>query len=273
MLMRWYENENCFICLLFCSRNQIPKVIFFYILFGTFRTHVPLQSAVILQRRVERVVHDNKWLLFAGRQAFRSFVRAYATHSLDTKGIFSVQLLHLGHVAKSFGLRETPKALRCAEDVIGKIFNGAYSVHNSGSNAENRRDKYRAGGGGGGGDKNGGKKNGGKDSGNRMSKGTTVHNGEAGGKRKFGDSNSSGDRDTKKPRASTQNPGLVVKSGKDRQQLKKMGKSKSSSGSDRQDRKSSGKGKALTASGAFRKTSGYFKKKLRSQMSSEFSSS
>lgn len=41
---------------------------------------------MILQRRVERVVHDNKYLLFAGRQAFRSYVRAYATHSTDTKG-------------------------------------------------------------------------------------------------------------------------------------------------------------------------------------------
>ena len=42
-------------------------------------------------------------LLDAGRQAFRSFVRAYATHSSDTKGIFRVQSLHLGHVAKVAG--------------------------------------------------------------------------------------------------------------------------------------------------------------------------
>jgi hypothetical protein len=65
--------------------------------------------------------------LAAARQAFRSFVRAYATHSSDSKGIFAVQSLHLGHVAKSFGLRDSPKALRGGEDVIGQIFNGIYS--------------------------------------------------------------------------------------------------------------------------------------------------
>lgn len=160
------------------------------------------QTAVILQRRVERVVHDNKYLLFAGRQAFRSYVRAYATHSTDTKGecqhlvcrrvpvycvylmrmfpslnshialynvvsctitfvprfsgIFSVQSLHLGHVAKSFGLRESPKALRSSEDVIAKIFNGAYSVHNTRSVRQQSGDKRgRDGGSSGGRDRDG----------------------------------------------------------------------------------------------------------------------
>jgi ATP-dependent RNA helicase DDX31/DBP7 len=48
-------------------------------------------GAVILQRRVETVVRANKPLMAAARQAFRSFVRAYATHSSDTKGIFKVR--------------------------------------------------------------------------------------------------------------------------------------------------------------------------------------
>lgn len=41
--------------------------------------------AVILQRRVERVVSGNKPLSDAAAQAFRAYVRAYATHSADTK--------------------------------------------------------------------------------------------------------------------------------------------------------------------------------------------
>ena len=57
----------------------------------------------------------------AARQAFRSYVRAYATHSGDSKGVFRVQLLHLGHVAKSFALRESPSGLRNEEDIIAKI--------------------------------------------------------------------------------------------------------------------------------------------------------
>ena len=55
-------------------------------------------SAVILQRRVETVIYNNKCLVSASKQAFQSFIRAYATHSNDTKGIFKVQSLHLGIV-------------------------------------------------------------------------------------------------------------------------------------------------------------------------------
>ena len=39
-----------------------------------------------------------------------------------------MQALHLGHVAKSFALRESPKALRAADDMMAKINNGHFSV-------------------------------------------------------------------------------------------------------------------------------------------------
>jgi ATP-dependent RNA helicase DDX31/DBP7 len=42
------------------------------------------------------------------RQAFSSYVRAYSTHPHEEKRFFHVKNLHLGHLAKSFGLRETP---------------------------------------------------------------------------------------------------------------------------------------------------------------------
>jgi hypothetical protein len=103
-------------------------------------------AAVILQRRIETVVFHSKHLQGAARQGFRSFLRAYTTHSADAKGIFQLPLLHLGHVAKSFGLRENPKSIRAEEDVIGKIFNGEYSaanVDNSKDSEKKRRDdKY-----------------------------------------------------------------------------------------------------------------------------------
>ncbi|KAK3353894.1 P-loop containing nucleoside triphosphate hydrolase protein [Lasiosphaeria hispida] len=47
-------------------------------------------------------------LLDAGRQAFRSHIRAYATHVRDERKFFDITQLHLGHMAKSFGLREAP---------------------------------------------------------------------------------------------------------------------------------------------------------------------
>lgn len=47
-------------------------------------------------------------LLVAGRQAFRSHIRAYATHIGEERVYFDITKLHLGHMAKSFGLREPP---------------------------------------------------------------------------------------------------------------------------------------------------------------------
>ena len=43
--------------------------------------------------------------------AYQSFVRAYATYPTNLKHIFHIKNLHLGHVAKSFALREAPKEL------------------------------------------------------------------------------------------------------------------------------------------------------------------
>jgi len=45
------------------------------------------------------------------RKAFTSHMRAYATHPSDEKHIFHVRHLHIGHLAKSFALREAPGAI------------------------------------------------------------------------------------------------------------------------------------------------------------------
>lgn len=49
------------------------------------------------------------------KEAFRSWVRAYTAHRGDLKRIFVVKKLHLGHVARSFGLKEQPS-------LVGKSF-------------------------------------------------------------------------------------------------------------------------------------------------------
>ena len=49
--------------------------------------------------------------------AFQSFVRSYATYSSDLKQIFHVKSLHLGHLAKSFALGDSPTNIG---DVITK---------------------------------------------------------------------------------------------------------------------------------------------------------
>lgn len=40
--------------------------------------------------------------------AYQSFIRAYATYPHELKSIFHLRHLHLGHVAKTFGLRAAP---------------------------------------------------------------------------------------------------------------------------------------------------------------------
>ncbi|KAI1185299.1 DEAD/DEAH box helicase [Nemania serpens] len=47
-------------------------------------------------------------LLDSARQAFRSHIRAYATHVRNERNYFDITQLHLGHTAKSYGLREAP---------------------------------------------------------------------------------------------------------------------------------------------------------------------
>ncbi|CDR37576.1 CYFA0S01e12508g1_1 [Cyberlindnera fabianii] len=60
---------------------------------------------------VERWLLEDQGAHEKAARAFTSHVRAYATHISSEKDVFNMKTLHLGHLAKSFGLRETPKAL------------------------------------------------------------------------------------------------------------------------------------------------------------------
>ncbi|KAK4034026.1 P-loop containing nucleoside triphosphate hydrolase protein [Parachaetomium inaequale] len=83
-------------------------------------------------------------LLDAARQAFRSHIRAYATHVREERVYFDITQLHLGHLAKAFALRETPGGI--------------------GGGVSRRAHHHKApgGGGGGGGEKKGRASGGGK---------------------------------------------------------------------------------------------------------------
>jgi hypothetical protein len=58
--------------------------------------------------------------LSLARSAFRSHVRSYSTHSASERQIFQIKNLHLGHVAKSFALRETPSVASIGASDLGK---------------------------------------------------------------------------------------------------------------------------------------------------------
>ncbi|XP_065734719.1 ATP-dependent DNA helicase DDX31 [Phocoena phocoena] len=69
------------------------------------------ERATVLQTVFEDYVHSSERTVSGAKKALQSFIRAYATYPRELKHIFHIRSLHLGHVAKSFGLRDAPKNL------------------------------------------------------------------------------------------------------------------------------------------------------------------
>lgn len=69
------------------------------------------EHATALQLKFENHVYHNQKLLDSARKAFVSYVRSYASYPKNLKEVFPFKSLHLGHVAKSFCLREAPSVL------------------------------------------------------------------------------------------------------------------------------------------------------------------
>ncbi|KAK9466456.1 P-loop containing nucleoside triphosphate hydrolase protein [Lipomyces arxii] len=68
-------------------------------------------QATNAQLNVERWILQSETTLQQAKSAFTNHVRAYTTHLSSERDYFSFRELHLGHLAKSFGLRETPTTL------------------------------------------------------------------------------------------------------------------------------------------------------------------
>lgn len=60
---------------------------------------------------IERWAVDNQQYLEMARRAFQSHIRAYATHIASERHMFNIKELHLGHLAKSFALRDRPSKI------------------------------------------------------------------------------------------------------------------------------------------------------------------
>ncbi|XP_076003688.1 ATP-dependent DNA helicase DDX31 [Genypterus blacodes] len=69
------------------------------------------ERATVLQTEFENSVHSNTQSVQMAKKALQSFVRAYTTYPAHLKHIFHIRSLHLGHAAKSFGLRDAPQDL------------------------------------------------------------------------------------------------------------------------------------------------------------------
>lgn len=63
------------------------------------------------RERKSAPMKDQDGLQYSARRAFTSFLRAYPTKEKAVRHIFSARALHLGHVARSFALKDPPKAV------------------------------------------------------------------------------------------------------------------------------------------------------------------
>ena len=66
------------------------------------------EAATDIQMKLENAVVNDKSLHESACQAYVSFVRSYASYPKEIRHIFSFKALHLGHIAKSYALRDPP---------------------------------------------------------------------------------------------------------------------------------------------------------------------
>lgn len=72
------------------------------------RTTDVMEAANIMQAIIDQKVESDQTIHKMAVDAFVSSIRAYGSHSKDTKYLFHVKNIHQGHMAKSFGLKEKP---------------------------------------------------------------------------------------------------------------------------------------------------------------------
>lgn len=109
-----------------------------------FETHAKMEAgqsytdkAETLQLHFEQRLLDDRKRLELARSGFKSHIRAYATHVKDERVYFDLMALHLGHVAKSFCLREAPGGIgNGIERKASKAGRAKRGREESGANAE-----------------------------------------------------------------------------------------------------------------------------------------
>ena len=93
-------------------------------------------KAETLQLHLEqRLLTDSRQLELA-RNGFKSHIRAYATHVKEERQHFDITELHLGHVAKSFALREPPGGIGNGIDRKAKRSGGKGKKRDAGEDAD-----------------------------------------------------------------------------------------------------------------------------------------
>ncbi|KAJ6243651.1 atp-dependent RNA helicase ddx31-related [Anaeramoeba flamelloides] len=64
--------------------------------------------AIWLHKEMEKIIEENELVHDLARRGFNAYIRSYLTHPHKIRKIFDIKKVHLGHLAKSFALKETP---------------------------------------------------------------------------------------------------------------------------------------------------------------------
>jgi ATP-dependent RNA helicase DDX18/HAS1 len=67
----------------------------------------PIKKVINIQSQLEKLISQNYYLHRAAKDGYRSYLQAYASHSL--RSVFDVNSLDLKKVAKSFGFDVPPR--------------------------------------------------------------------------------------------------------------------------------------------------------------------
>jgi ATP-dependent RNA helicase DDX31/DBP7 len=78
---------------------------------GSRRGEVAKERANECQIFFERMTANSENLKSLASKAFQSWVGSYSCREKSTRSIFNVRMLHLGHIAKSFSLRDAPSSI------------------------------------------------------------------------------------------------------------------------------------------------------------------
>ncbi|XP_075041396.1 ATP-dependent DNA helicase DDX31 isoform X3 [Mixophyes fleayi] len=99
------------------------------------------ERGTVLQTKFEDYVHANTETSLWAKKALQSYIRSYATYPKDLKHVFHVRSLHLGHVAKSFGLRDAPHNL--SQQLVGSSKQQSKDKHKRTAGHKTMRMKQR----------------------------------------------------------------------------------------------------------------------------------
>lgn len=96
------------------TEYPLQKLLGRFLFYGQKQRHQKFLSLdshpwiILLQKALESFVLAEPNMKQLAKNAFCSWVRAYTAHRGELKKIFMLKKLHLGHVARSFGLKEQP---------------------------------------------------------------------------------------------------------------------------------------------------------------------